>query len=519
MQNFSCSLLSSRLDRVWSSRLDRVWSCSSVTVQQLMHTAVHVMSLRSMSFLLLLALLFHVGNSAVIGGGLPVSSLQEANSVQSPRAKSKEAYVTLLYGGFLLGARVLGQSIRETGTQKDLVALCTEAVSEETKEVLRSDGWIVREVGTIENPYGEAGSHFFGVYSKLHVWNMTDYERVIILDSDILVLSNIDHLFDCGTFCASFREAEFFNSGVLVVEPSSAVFRDMVKKVPLFPSYDGGEQGFLSVYFKDLIYAPFFNWSNSTRQHQPMRMSSGFNADVMMHYMDDGWRLPKAELYVIHYTMGPAKPKPWVWWAGYLFNLNQLWTDVRLRLPAYDEHPGPFHNLIFWAPYPALVVFYVLLCSIKWNFQSASLHAMKLGFTSVNKYSYFFPLTFLLFSYYLAYNVVPTTILPSHGEYVFWLWSNFFLHIFMGLYCYLCHVARNRHDNQHLCALQKTMWSLLLYLVFTVSYILLRVVPLVMTLFSQRIKYVVALSVIHIVVSVVAGQRVISVWNNAKGVI
>ena len=40
---------------------------------------------------------------------------------------SRDAYVILLYGDgkFVLGARVLGQSLRETGTTKDMIVLCT----------------------------------------------------------------------------------------------------------------------------------------------------------------------------------------------------------------------------------------------------------------------------------------------------------------------------------------------------------------------------------------------------------
>lgn len=101
--------------------------------------------------------------------------------------RSKEAYVSLLYGdAFLLGIRVLGQSLRETGTERcvyvksagpaaalrractssgggvycfflthcvssmlprDLLAVTVGAhVSQSAKNTLRSDGWIVQEV-------------------------------------------------------------------------------------------------------------------------------------------------------------------------------------------------------------------------------------------------------------------------------------------------------------------------------------------------------------------------------------
>lgn len=49
-----------------------------------------------------------------------------------------EAYVTLLYGDeFLLGVRVLGKSIRDTGTKKDMVVLVSDGVSDYAKKLLQ----------------------------------------------------------------------------------------------------------------------------------------------------------------------------------------------------------------------------------------------------------------------------------------------------------------------------------------------------------------------------------------------
>ena len=54
--------------------------------------------------------------------------------------KSNHAYVTLLYGeDYVLGVRVLGESIRMTGTTKDLVVLVSTGVTESSIKVLRVD--------------------------------------------------------------------------------------------------------------------------------------------------------------------------------------------------------------------------------------------------------------------------------------------------------------------------------------------------------------------------------------------
>lgn len=57
-------------------------------------------------------------------------------------ATTEEAYVTLLYGDeFVLGARVLGKSLRDTGTRRDMVVLVSDGVSEYSRQLLQVCGF------------------------------------------------------------------------------------------------------------------------------------------------------------------------------------------------------------------------------------------------------------------------------------------------------------------------------------------------------------------------------------------
>ena len=56
--------------------------------------------------------------------------------------------------------------------------------------------------------------------TKLEIWRLTEYRRVVYLDADTIVTQNIDELFRCGAFCAVFRAFDLFNAGVLVLKPS-----------------------------------------------------------------------------------------------------------------------------------------------------------------------------------------------------------------------------------------------------------------------------------------------------------
>ena len=63
---------------------------------------------------------------------------------------------------------------------------------------------------------------------------------VVYLDADTIVVKSVEDLFKCGKFCANLKHSERLNSGVMVVEPSQAVFNDMMGKVKTTFSYTGG---------------------------------------------------------------------------------------------------------------------------------------------------------------------------------------------------------------------------------------------------------------------------------------
>lgn len=194
--------------------------------------------------------------------------------------QTKNTYATLLYtDDFLLGVRVLGQSIRESGTTTDMVALLTKNVSRSAEETLRGDGWITERIDMIANPAtrpdGSFPRNFFGVYSKLLMWGLTDYEKVLYLDADTIVVRNIDHLFGCPGLCVVVRHSERFNSGLMVLTPDAAVLDDMLDQIESTPSYTGGDQGFLNVYFSEFIDSPMFDPDADQSGHRVLRLETG----------------------------------------------------------------------------------------------------------------------------------------------------------------------------------------------------------------------------------------------------
>ncbi|CAE8624275.1 unnamed protein product [Polarella glacialis] len=88
-------------------------------------------------------------------------------------------------------------------------------------------------------------------FSMLWAYNMTEFERVLFIDSDFLPLKNIDDAFDCGEWCAvvSVRESQNrFNSGLQVLTPNASLFAALFTGGSLgrYGSYNRGIQGYLN---------------------------------------------------------------------------------------------------------------------------------------------------------------------------------------------------------------------------------------------------------------------------------
>lgn len=65
-------------------------------------------------------------------------SVESKASLGSQSQSSDVAYATLLYGDeFLLGVRVLGKSIRDTGSKQDMVVLVSDGVSDYANHLLQ----------------------------------------------------------------------------------------------------------------------------------------------------------------------------------------------------------------------------------------------------------------------------------------------------------------------------------------------------------------------------------------------
>lgn len=136
----------------------------------------------------------------------------EAKRPKTVHAKHERfAYVVALWGTdpqHVLGAMVLAYSLRRTGTQHDLVCMHTPDVPAPALRLLARSGWILRSVEYVwatARLFTSPGNRFQGVFTKLRAFSLVEYSKVLILDSDLLVRDNIDHIFDLPAPAAMHR--------------------------------------------------------------------------------------------------------------------------------------------------------------------------------------------------------------------------------------------------------------------------------------------------------------------------
>ncbi|KAL0381345.1 UNVERIFIED_CONTAM: UDP-glucuronate:xylan alpha-glucuronosyltransferase 1 [Sesamum angustifolium] len=208
------------------------------------------------------------------------------------------------------GAIAAAQSIRMAGSTRDLVILVDETISEYHRSGLELAGWQVRTIKRIRNPKAEKDAYNEWNYSKFRLWQLTDYDKIIFIDADLLILRNIDFLFGMPEISATGNNGTLFNSGVMVIEPSNCTFQLLMDHINEIESYNGGDQGYLN---------EIFTWWHRIPKHMNFLKNFWIGDDEVVKQKKI--RLFEAEppiLYVLHYLGN----KPWMCFRDYDCNWN-----------------------------------------------------------------------------------------------------------------------------------------------------------------------------------------------------
>ena len=100
---------------------------------------------------------------------------------------------------YLPGVLVLDYCLRKVGSAYPLVAVYTDDLPEEAQKAIDARNIAKRKVdrllpGREVEKYTEV--RFLETWTKLSTFGMVEFERVVLLDSDMVVLQNMDELMD-----------------------------------------------------------------------------------------------------------------------------------------------------------------------------------------------------------------------------------------------------------------------------------------------------------------------------------
>ncbi|WVQ82109.1 hypothetical protein IAT38_004237 [Cryptococcus sp. DSM 104549] len=166
-----------------------------------------------------------------------------------PSALPREAYVTFLSSSsrhYFTSARLLLFALQHDPLTSDpyrpFIVLATPSVPRAYTQQLAAEGAVVVVKPTIEGlPSDPTNPRWRDVYAKLHVFNMTQFDRVVFYDADHLVLRPVESIWDApgaeaphglaalgsgeGGYVA---ESDYFLAGFFVARPGQELMRGLM---------------------------------------------------------------------------------------------------------------------------------------------------------------------------------------------------------------------------------------------------------------------------------------------------
>lgn len=226
---------------------------------------------------------------------------------------------------YLIGILALKKQLDAVKSKYPFVVLVSDQISNNSKKILdkyhityiSKDQYIPSEsIKKYNQSFGMP--QWSNTFGKLYIFGMTQFDKIVYVDADMLIKKNIDELFQkenlssviAGTRYPGNEDwSQTLNSGLMVIVPKKDEDRRLFKLIDREDHKKGlGDQ--------DVLHIAYPNWI----QAQQLHLGEEYNllAPYESYYLAKG--LVKYEnLKVIHY-IGPTKP----WMISYILKLKHM---------------------------------------------------------------------------------------------------------------------------------------------------------------------------------------------------
>ena len=191
-----------------------------------------------------------------------------------------------------------------------MLVLNSRTYSNSTLARVRSAGWRLHWVDAILPPRPSSFVRFRDQFTKLHLWNLSEFREVVYMDLDTVFLSSLKGPFtvthpneSCKIWVArDFMDGRFtgtFNMGVAAIRPNATEYQRLYQLMTADTvQYDVtmSEQGWLNVVYKDQWCELDFEKNANLAVYWPPSHNTS---------LQDIW--VSTPIQVVHYTMS----KPW----------------------------------------------------------------------------------------------------------------------------------------------------------------------------------------------------------------
>ena len=251
-----------------------------------------------------------------------------------PDRNSTEAYLFLLSSNAYFPCLTVAiHSLKQTGTNRDIIVFITSNIWENLEDPLKQLGTIPLRIPSVPNPSkSRTRKHLRDNFTKLRAWQLSEYSRIIYCDSDFIFTRNSDDLFshpgkvvagrNFYSTAGEWPDPDYFNAGYMVLTPSTETYCDMILAAENFESRTGGDQPFQNIFWGD-------TWEEFNYKHE------GANANVYFTRPQD-WDADK--IRSIHFTKAtnPCNTK--------------FEEDIREKWDEFEKYgfPDDYNPLVLW---------------------------------------------------------------------------------------------------------------------------------------------------------------------------